>query len=273
MDTSPKELDTLSSTRLNFWGVDVTLLLQSSYDISHISYYFQDYLVPVSDRVPLLSVALTSESHSFIGDRAGSLKRVHVRNHNGPWEVYDEYRNSPQRPTPFPPFALWPLNRSIRTVHASVATPPDVIGKSILLHGPSRSGKSALLLELLHRGWGFVCDDTALIEARHTTLTYSRPIGIRERTLEIHPWLAAHISRTPSFRTPTGTTWAVHPNLLLSRRAPARTAWTWTARLAPSARYAFTRQSDSEWSIAMDPALHIHRAAADLSAALIEDRT
>ncbi|MDH6133715.1 hypothetical protein P3T37_003113 [Kitasatospora sp. MAA4] len=257
-----------SRVRLRFWGVAVDVLLQSEADEAHFGYYFQDYRRPADISRAEFEIALVSEHRSFVDSPPGALRRIHLKGDGNSWSRYDEYRDKPNRPTPLPPFALPPLNASVRTVHASAAAAPWSPGESVLLHGPSRAGKSVLLLELLRNGWSFVCDDTVPVEDERWLLSYSRPIGVRERTLDVHPRVRDHLAGAPGFGTPTGTTWAVHPALLPVRRAAERTAWAWTVTLAPSSDYRLTRLADRHWAVAFDPARHTRQAAAELSAAL-----
>ncbi|MGW2893838.1 hypothetical protein ACWDAO_04140 [Streptomyces sp. NPDC001212] len=244
--------------------MSVDLFVPSENDAKHFSYYFQDYLVPSLDTSPQLSIAFESTSGEFNRAKEGVKRKLHIKQGADSWVLYDEYESAPSLPTPFPPFALTPLKDKMRSFHASAATIPGSPDKALLLHGPSRSGKSTLLLELLKQGWSFICDDTALAGEEGELYSYSRPIGVRERTLRVHPWISQYLTSAPSFLTSTGTTWAVHPNSLPVLRGPSCTKWFGTVHLSFASEFSIRRLSEHSWSISMDPAKHTARAADSL---------
>ncbi len=271
MGERPTGLDEAQVIPFDFWGVAVDVHLRHPEDRDHVRYYFQDYLRPPGGARADISLALLPTEGRFIGGATDVRKDIHVRTAGNSWQLYESYAGQPDRATPLPPFLLPPLNSLVRPVHASAVASPRDPSRAVLLHGPSKAGKSSVLLELTRLGWHFVCDDTALLHNERTIFSYTRPIGVRESTLRTHPWLQAHIAHAPSFTTPTGTTWAVHANLLPAKRSPAATAWAWTVTLRPSRTYRVTRLTENHWEIALDSGRDIRRAAADIVTELTGD--
>ena len=73
------------------------------------------------------------------------------------------------------------IRLSSETIHASCVA---IDGRSVLITGPSGSGKSDLTLRLLDRGFALVSDDQTLVKKTATRLTASAPPTIRGK-LEI----------------------------------------------------------------------------------------
>lgn len=82
------------------------------------------------------------------------------------------------------PYLLWEITRLVfeRTgdrVHLHGAALVQG-GRAVLLAGASGAGKSTLALWLTHRGWGFLTDETALIDPASLLVSpFWRPIGVR----------------------------------------------------------------------------------------------
>lgn len=271
MDERPKGLDETEVVPFQFWGATVDVHLRHSEERDRVRYCFQDYLRPPGGAPSDLSIALLSAEGRFIGGAADVRKDIHIQTAGNSWQLYESYVGKPTRATPLPPFLLPPLNSIVRPVHASAVASPQDPYRAVLLHGPSQVGKSSILLELIRLGWHFVCDDTALLHSARTVYSYTRPIGVREPTLKTHPWLRAHLAHAPRFTTPTGTSWAVHANLLSAKRSPAVTNWTWTVALRPSPTYHLTRLTKTRWEIALDSRKDTRRAAADIITELTGD--
>ena len=73
------------------------------------------------------------------------------------------------------------IRLSSETIHASCVA---IDGRSVLITGPSGSGKSDLTLRLLDRGFALVSDDQTLVKKTASRLTASAPPTIRGK-LEI----------------------------------------------------------------------------------------
>jgi hypothetical protein len=78
-------------------------------------------------------------------------------------------------------------------VHAGVVTYKD---KAIVLPGPSGSGKSSLVQELLRRGAEYCSDEYALFDSQGRLHPYPRALLIRDAKGEQHPVLATEIHAT-----------------------------------------------------------------------------
>lgn len=58
-------------------------------------------------------------------------------------------------------------------------------GRAVLLVGPSGWGKSTLTLELVRRGWGFLSDDFAPVDAEGWVAPFPRAVNVTDRTLDL----------------------------------------------------------------------------------------
>lgn len=91
--------------------------------------------------------------------------------------VNDQFRFAPTRYDEVLPYVEWSLNWEIPKVRPEFlqlhAASLELDGKGLVLAGDSGVGKSTLTAALVARGWGYLCDEFALIDAR---------------TLDIHPY-------------------------------------------------------------------------------------
>lgn len=211
---------------LDFWGILVEVSLQTAEDLYYFGYYFQDFMV-LGGAPPAVCVRLsTPDGTPFVS--SSGRKRVEVRDTGTAWRTCEDYDAAAPRPTPLPPFDLPPLRDTVRTYHASAASHPTLPIKTLIIHGDTTAGKSVLLLALLARGWHFVADDTLVMDHAARILRFTTPIGVRERTQDILPWIGAMLPRSAArYATWTGCTTVVHPNELPFRKAPQMTHGTW----------------------------------------------
>ena len=100
--------------------------------------------------------------------------------------------------TPIPPLAFPPLAQRFLVLHGCAA---QVEGRTIAFCGPSFSGKSSLLLALVREGALAVSDDLVVIElvdkGDPVVWRYPKPVGVREPTLAVLPWLSARLDAIP----------------------------------------------------------------------------
>jgi hypothetical protein len=105
---------------------------------------------------------------------------------SNPWAVWRD--GEPRRATVTDDYVLahllWEINRLVfertgQRVHLhGAALARD--GQALVLAGASRAGKSTLAAWLTHRGWGFLTDETALVDPETFTVApFWRPIGVR----------------------------------------------------------------------------------------------
>lgn len=100
-------------------------------------------------------------------------------------------------------------------LHAS-AILDETIDRSIILAGGSGSGKSSLTAAFLFRGYRFLADDTAIIDADTRELWRLRlPLRLKEGTWRyVRSRVAEAFDRWDSIREPSGReVWRLHPKL------------------------------------------------------------
>lgn len=249
----------VGTSTYNFWGVNVRVQFTRPKDQVHYDYYFQDHAAVGATKEPDYEILVSADLTHGI-----NKPRIFVRRPGEEWHALAQ-----DGATPLPPFRLPPLNSRLRTVHASAVHGSSKKGMrgTLVLHGASKVGKSTLLLGLLNLGWDFVTDDTLVVEQGNCILRYSRPVGVRERTLQHFPWLLKNCETGKTFTTPTGVTHAIHPTDLGFSLAPERTLWRWTVTLHRSQEFAVEQCGPYTLRISMDIELHRRqtlRAIADL---------
>lgn len=235
-----------------FWGVGTRVYFTRAKDREHYDYYFQDHRPGPALASPAYEVFVEAKA----GDDVGRA-RVLLREPGKAWSELNDDNG-----TPLPPFQLPPLSTRVRTVHASAAHLAHGSGPhgTLVLHGPSTSGKSIILLELLREGWEFVTDDTLVIQDGRLILRYCRPIGVRSRTLRRLSWLRQHLDKARRFNTPTGVTHAVHPYDLGVPLAAEETPWIWTVLLHRSNTFAVHPRGENTLRIDLNVDRHLEKA-------------
>jgi hypothetical protein len=86
--------------------------------------------------------------------------------------------------------------RMIRNLDRETAVHAGVVahqGRAIVLAGPSGSGKSRLVQELLRQGAEYCSDEYAILDALGNARPYPRPLMIRNNGDEQHPVLASDL--------------------------------------------------------------------------------
>ena len=158
--------------------------------------HFQIGIVPMSltTSVRGLLDEYTSLYAHFLKDTPHE-KSIHVEVHAkrmSPWHRrrYDVTVNGrlqfePTRAEGFLPYIEWAANWEIGTVlpehlHLHAAS-MELDGMGVILAGVSGSGKSTLTAGLLAHGWGYLCDEFAMVHTRTLALhPYPRAICIKE---------------------------------------------------------------------------------------------
>ncbi len=211
----PDETGVLTS----FCGVTTEFVCADRRDTDHLRYYLSDHLVAGRTRSPELTVRLESADGGSFMAALGTpvVKRAWWRTPDSPWRLYEEWQARSRRPSPVPPFGLPPLNELVRIRHGAAVAAPDGSPRTLAITGASGAGKSVALGTFLYAGWRFVSDDLLVLDERmHGGLHYyGRPIGVRERSLPLLPWLdQAVLTDAPCIPTRWGKTWMVRPQLL-----------------------------------------------------------
>jgi hypothetical protein len=241
----------------DFWGVVLELFVPSPEDERHFFYYFQDYILPQGFAEPRWSVRLSTTCLPFTGGKG--QRKIEIKNSDGPWELYEEFSRSTKRPMPIPPFTLPPLNQLTRNYHASAASHPHDPLSALVIRGPSKTGKSILLLELLRAGWYYISDDTLVTaDGGASLLRYTRPVGIREKAVELLPWInSSMLKRKIAFNTDTGKTTVVHPGEFYFRRAPLTTRAVWEVLLEFSEEFSVVPGAPGALTLRLDIDRHL----------------
>lgn len=260
-----------------FQDVTVEFRCPDPADVDHLRYYLSDHLVPEGSPAELtirLEVAGGGSFTAALG--TGTAKRVRWRDPGGPWRLYEEWGTRARLPSPVPPFGLPPLRDRVRLRHGAALAAPDGSARALAVTGDSGAGKSVVLVHLLRQGWQFVSDDLLVTDRREEgrLYYYGRPVGIRERSLPLLPWLdAALLADAPQLPTRWGRTWMVRPQRL-GRCAPAdrplRLAWR--LHLTRGARFA-ARTTGVTSHVTWDPRLHLEQLLAVCPRPAREGRT
>ncbi|MFI8200428.1 hypothetical protein ACIF6K_28570 [Streptomyces sp. NPDC085942] len=249
-----------------FRDVTVEFRCPGPADTAHLRYYLSDHLVPEGSPAELAVRMETEDGGSFTAALGtAATKRVWWRTPAGPWRLYEEWGTRARLPSPVPPFGLPPLRDLVRIRHGAALAAPDGSARALAVTGDSGAGKSVVLLHLLRQSWEFVSDDLLVTDRQDKgrLYYYGRPVGIRERSLPLLPWLdAALLADAPRLPTRWGRTWMVRPQRL-GRCAPAdqplRLAWR--LHLTRGAR--FEARTDGPTSrVTWDPQLHLEELLA-----------
>ncbi|PZF02823.1 hypothetical protein DEJ01_09865 [Curtobacterium sp. MCLR17_040] len=238
----------------DFWGAVTHVVVPTENDERHLAYYFQDYVTKPADRSDVRVDLSTLNAGDDYMTAAADRRSVRLTTPDGHAEYLcgDE---TVYAPTPLPPFTVEPLSGTVTTVHAAAATPPHQLNSAALIHGPSTSGKSSLLIALMRRGWGFLSDDTVPIDAAGRALPFTRPIGIRQRTAERLGISIAEHADAPRYATSLGTTLSIHPAELgwqIAQRAAVR----WVVTLQPSGSFNAGTAANGNLRIELDIEQH-----------------
>lgn len=253
----------------DFWGTTVRVYVPHRSDITHLNYYFEDFVTLVD--APDIEIYLCSNGQPFTAP--GGMKSVRVRYRNHEWREHDSYSIESKNPTPLPPFSLRPLNESLVTLHASAATPPDRSDRALVIHGPSTSGKSTLLRRLSESRWRFVTDDTLVRrKSDGRLLRYCRPLGIRQAAYENDPQLRRATEGAIEFSTPTGVTRAASATALGFHLADRESQWTWTVVLEKAGQFTAKRLGPSTMLLGLDVDRHLDQAVSAVTS-LVSEQT
>ncbi|WFR67731.1 hypothetical protein P9139_04565 [Curtobacterium flaccumfaciens] len=223
-------------------------------DERHLAYYFRDYITTPRTRSDV-QVQFQAEAGDVEYLTAAAGRRsVRITTSDGRTE-YLRGDATIHAATPLPPFTAEPLRGTVATIHAAAATPPDQQDAAVIIHGPSTSGKSSLVMALVGHGWGFLSDDTVPIDHQGRALPFTRPIGIRERTARRLGLNFDQLADAPQYPTTLGTTLSVHPRDLgwrIAQPAPVR----WVVTLQPSPSFAAQKTGRRQLRLELDIERH-----------------
>lgn len=206
----------------------------------HLRFYFADYEVARQLPCPAYSLVIRGD---VTGDRPVTYQCSGSDRRDAEWRDME-----PSADTVLPPLGAL-AQRGWAALHASALVPPAQ-NRALVIVGDSTAGKSTLALELLHRGWGFLSDDTTILDSARNIVPFTRPIGVRERTAQSFPWLADVLRKAPAFTTPTGITRMVRAAAFADIAAAA--PWYWTAILRRAGERDFRRQTPQTFELSGD---------------------
>ena len=185
------------SCLLQFFGYSFNYLSAAQSDINHLKLIFRNFL-PSSDlscsepgQVFLMS---DNPSEPYIHHVLGPFQETKqiYRKHNSAWEKWTS------KNTPLPPFTIPPLAGKFLVLHGCCI---QIDQKTIAFCGPSFAGKSSLLLESVYQGALAISDDLVIIEfisdGKPLVWRYPKPVGIRQPTLSLLPWLPERFYQIP----------------------------------------------------------------------------
>lgn len=256
--TTPSE-SANSTLTARFFGVTARIAAPTARDIGHLAYYLRDHLAePVRADVHIRLA--TEDGSSFIGAIGTPVaKRTWWRTPGRPWTLYEEFRHQARRPSLVPPFGIGPLRDSVRIRHGGAVAAPAGYPGALAITGDSGAGKSVAVLHLLREGWQFISDDVLVLDRDEPSVHYyGRPIGVRERSLPLLPWISQEeLARAPRIRTLLGDTYMVRPERL-GRCVAASTAAVlrWRLKLTRSGTFAF-RRDGARAEVSWDPHQHL----------------
>jgi hypothetical protein len=251
-----------------FMGTTVACFVPAEEDLAHLQYYLRDHLSPdPAAAEPDLQIRLeTADGRPFTAALGTPVpKQVWTRaRRERLWTRYEEFGARSTRPAPVPPFALPPLATRVQVRHGAAVAAPDGSSRALAITGDSGAGKSILVAYLLRcRSWRFISDDLLVLDrgsAAPAVHYYGRPIGVRERTMRLLPWLSATaLPGVPCIPTRWGKTWMIRPEALGQCAAPGETArLAWRLHLTRSDAFT-TEYRRGCLHIGWDPVLHLNR--------------
>lgn len=254
----------------DFWGSTVATTASSPEDREHLAYYFSDYIVSECAH-PRLSVHLQSKRVPIcrgVDPEQGVWIRL---DRTGPWRKAALDGENPTASV-LPPLSLSPLSARFQTIHGACASPPSCRDRATIIHGSSGSGKSTLLLSLLREGWEFLSDDVVLVASDHRITPFTRPIGVREQTLERLPWLKELVPLGRRFTTASGETVAIHPKQIVPNQVPlVDRRWQSTVVVQNCRSFSWTQMGPTTFKRGWDPGEHLVRALDQLENGLLSE--
>lgn len=224
---------------LDFWGVEVVVTCSAS-TAAHLRHYFADYEAVRERLRPAYSLVIR-------GDVAGGAPLSYECTRSDGLRA-ESWGLDPSADTVLPPLNVL-AKRGWVAMHASALVPRGQ-KRALVIVGDSTAGKSTLALELLHRGWGFLSDDTTILNSTRNIVPFTRPIGVRENTAQAFPWLADALREAPAFATPTGTTRMVRAAAI--GRVASAAPWYWTVTLRRANERRFRRRTLQTFELSGD---------------------
>jgi hypothetical protein len=251
----------MPSLTITFIGVTVRLVMPAERDVVHLRYYLLDHLgEPGGEPVTLRIRAEAEDGGSFVAALGATVtNRIWWHTASAGWTLYEEFRRRSVRPSLIPPFGVDPLRSRIRTRHGAAVAAPDGSARALALIGGSGAGKSVAMMHLLRIGWRFISDDVLILGRDNRDLYYyGRPIGVRQRSLPLFPWLGQNdLAGATCLGTQWGHTYMVRPERLGMRAdISTPTVLTWRIHLTRGGVFAVRRDGATAY-VDWDPHHHL----------------
>lgn len=155
------------SVNLNFWSNVVNIRSDNDEIIEMITYIYKNYVCDSKKSILYFEIEEKKECLKILtNDYIDSVKYSYDEEHYKSWDSADAF---------LPPFNISPLKGKFLVFHGCAV---EKDGVSYLFMGPSMSGKTTLLLELLNRGYRAIADDLVIIE-NGVMIPYKKPVGFR----------------------------------------------------------------------------------------------
>lgn len=196
---SGESLEALHETTLRFFGRDFRYMSACERDITHIELIFRRFVSPSEpvgiDATFCLSRDQDQDYVASLLDPDVVRSPVVTLGPDGDWCDWTS------ESTPIPPLVVAPLAGKFIVLHGACIT---CHGETTAFIGPSFVGKSALLLECLKRGAQAVADDLVVVsvdDAEPHVWRYPKPVGVRNPTLNLLPWVRQCMEQVPVAHT------------------------------------------------------------------------
>lgn len=187
----PADSDGYFGVLLDFFGETFSYESAARQDIAHVSLIFREF-------VRLGTRACSVSGRFRLSNDAGlplieDLVAHNCRHRSIQYLAGDSWETWRSEHTPIPPLTAGPLAGRYVVLHGSCLA---VAGAAVCAVGPSFAGKSALLLECVHRGLPAVSDDLVVLGGLPdwpSVQRYPKPVGIRDPTRKLLPWLGERL--------------------------------------------------------------------------------
>lgn len=173
----------IAQATYQFFDVTVTVKSPAYSDITTLNHIFRAF--PAKEgNLPHITFYLMVDEPNISFLQSLLMPYLSYCNRTIYYEKDGRYEQWLYPDTPLPPFAISPLKGAYFLVHGCAVVTEN--NKGLIFPAPSMSGKTTLTLELVRRGLKCLSDDLLVIDPNTLhILPYPKPVGIREKTLEL----------------------------------------------------------------------------------------
>jgi hypothetical protein len=167
---------------LAYFGIDVDLYVQSC-DLKDAEWFFGQHRRDDAGTASLAAYVHADDGFFASLLRADSALKTLAMMEKGVPEFRTQFRDWSSSPSVVPPFRSRAFRQSFAVFPGAAVRPPG--SGLVVLVGPNYVGKTALLLELMLRGWEYVSDSLVVVhQASGTVQPLLGTLGFRRKTLE-----------------------------------------------------------------------------------------